>query len=372
MKKKVLIVTDYFIPHWTGISKSIFYLIKGIGNEYDCSVLTVRFDKGLEKKEKIEGAKIIREDYLFKFSRSCYSIRLIFKFVEIVRGFDAVIINSPSSNIFPISILAKTFGKKLIIFHQGDLILPNGFGNRIIEIVFDVSSYISFILADIVCTYTLDYAKHSRVIKPFLVKFEPLLLPIYLNPSISKLKSIENLKNKGISIFGFAGRFVEEKGFDVLVEAIKKVVKTKKNIRFIFAGETNISYENFFDKNFDKLKEIEEYFINLGVLEDTALRRFYNSLDFIIVPSRSDCFNLVQAEAMLSGTPSIVSDIPGARFLVKKTGFGVLFKKNDPQDLANKILYLIRNQKVFFDNKEKVQNILNNVANVKKIKNVIG
>ena len=31
---KILIVTDYFYPHWTGISKSLYYLVKKKNKKY--------------------------------------------------------------------------------------------------------------------------------------------------------------------------------------------------------------------------------------------------------------------------------------------------------------------------------------------------
>ena len=186
-QKRLLIFTDFFTPHWTGVSKSIDYLTKGIGNHYKITVLTVRFDKSLKKKENLGRVRVLREDFAFALSRSKYSVRIIFRFLGIVKNFDVVVINSPSSNILPIAIITKIFGKKLIIFHQGDLILPKGFINRIIEKIFDISCYFSFLISDKVSTYTADYGKNSRVIRNFLSKFEPMLVPIYLTKTTDKI-----------------------------------------------------------------------------------------------------------------------------------------------------------------------------------------
>lgn len=371
-KKKILIFTDFFSPHWTGISKSIDYLARGIGDYYDVTILTVRFNKSLKKREKRGAARIIREDFALSLSRSKYSVSIIFKFFAIVKNFDVILINSPSSNVLPISIIAKVFRKKLIIFHQGDLVLPKGIANRIIEVIFDISTYIPFFIADTVSTYTKDYAKHSRIIKPFLSKFEPMLLPVYIKNFKGRLRLIENLKKEKLHIFGFAGRFVEEKGFDVLFEAIPYVLKMRQDLRFVFAGETNIAYEDFFQKNLDKLEKIKGHVIMLGLLDKSDLVKFYNSIDFIVIPSRSDCFNLVQAEAMLKGVPSIVSDIPGARFLVDETSFGLKFEKENPQDLARKIIQAIGKRQKFRGRRTQIRKILNNNQNVKEIKNIIG
>lgn len=370
--KKILIATDYFYPHWTGISKSIYYLIKTKFKTIRFDILTVNHTNKLKSEEKIFNSVIYRMPYFFSISRAKYSISIVIKFIKLIKNYDGVLINSPCTNILFFSIITKLFKKKLIIFHQGDLILPNGFFNKIIEKFFDIFSLISFRLADKISTYTKDYAIHSCVMKFFLNKFTPLLLPIYINKKKLNKKSplykklIQLKKNKKI-LFGFAGRFVEEKGFDVLFEAINYVTKTNKNFHFVFAGETNIGYENFFQKNLEKYQKIKKHLTLLGLLNEKKLSYFYQLIDFIIIPSRSDCFNLVQTEAMLFKKPSIVSDIPGASYLVKQTGFGLTFEKENYKDLTKKIILAIKIQNKLKKNYKKLLKIINNKKNAKKI-----
>lgn len=52
-RKKLLIISDYFYPHWTGLSKSFYYLIEALDSTLDCTVLTVRFKPDLKKRRKI-------------------------------------------------------------------------------------------------------------------------------------------------------------------------------------------------------------------------------------------------------------------------------------------------------------------------------
>ncbi len=374
-KIRVLITSDYFYPHWTGVSKSLYYLTQSLRRDIDSTVLTVRYHKRLKAEEVISGINIIRENFAFRISRAHYSLLLIKKFINIAPKYDVILINSPFSNMLPIALLAKIFKKRLLIFHQGDLILPPGKVNKLIEKIFDFSALISFCLADKLSTYTQDYAYSSRVMKPYLDKFSPLLLPLNIkaesknfNPRLNKLTALK--KNHQV-IFGFAGRFVEEKGFDILLEAIPQVVKKNPKAIFVFAGETNIHYEDFYQKNLDEIKKLQKHLVFLGLLNDFDLAYFYQIIDFIILPSRSDCFPLVQAEAMICGTPAIVSDIPGARFLVKNSHFGLLFKKEDPEDLASKIIKAAEHKDAFLKNRQKVLKILDAKKNVEAIRKFI-
>ncbi|OGH19074.1 MAG: hypothetical protein A3F31_01110 [Candidatus Levybacteria bacterium RIFCSPHIGHO2_12_FULL_38_12] len=371
-KPKILIVSDYFYPHWTGIAKAFLYTVIYLHKKYDFTVLTVRHEDALKKNETIYSTKIKRYNYFFSFSRSKYSLSLLGGFIQEARRHDLIIINSPCVNILPISFLSKLFSKKFLVYHQGDLILPKGLLNHVIEKLFDISTLISFYLADIISTNTADYAHNSRVMRHFLHKCFPVLLPILKrNKKRTKIFELERIKKSKYTIIGFGGRFVEEKGYDILFDAIRIVIKKMPKLHFVFAGETNMKYEDFYSKNLQRIKKVKQNITFLGLLEEDVLPTFYSYLDFLVVPSRSDCFSLMQAEAMIYGVPSIVSDIPGARFLVKRTGFGTTFKKENAKDLAGKIIHAIHNKKKMIRCKPYVEKILDNKKNSKKIMYII-
>lgn len=365
---KVLILSDYFYPHWTGIVKSVLRLAKIlVDNKIKVTVLTVKDKKNLKEKEFLGKIEILRVNYLFKISRVFYSPLIIIKLLMLIKNYDLIFINSPNSNIFFLTLIGKLWRKPVFIFHQGDLILPRQTGNIFlsffIEKIFDFLTISSFFLADKIGTFTKDYALKSRVMKFFPKKFFFLIPPIiffnHKNGNKKYKEMAEDLKllKKKYLLLGFAGRFVEEKGFDILIKAIPLITKKIKNIKFIFAGETNIFYEKFFEKVKSLVEENKNYLIFLGKLHDQQLKIFYQNLDLFILPSKSDCFSLVQIEAMNYKVPVIVSNIPGARYLVKKTGFGLIFQKENEKDLAKKIVFALKNK----------DNLLKNYKNFKSL-----
>lgn len=359
-KQKTLIGSDYYLPHWTGIVKGIHNLASRLDMQF--TVITVQHNESLLPEELIDNVKILRSKPLFKFSRAAISIAAIASFAREVKNHDCVLINSPCSNILPYSILAKLFRKKLVIFHQGDLTLRQGKLNRIIEIAFWICTYLSCALADVVSSYTEDYAKTSSVLRFFSNKRRAMLMPMLLKPksatppeSISKMI---NAKKQGEILIGFAGRFVHEKGFDVLFDAIPNVIKSIPNARFIFAGATQMGYENFFEEIADKYEKVKQHIIMLGLLSEADLWDFYYGIDLCVISSRTDCFPLVQMEACLCGKPSVCTDIPGARYLVKHTGFGEICKKEDPQELARALIKVASNLSSYSGNFQKVKDYL--------------
>lgn len=363
LNKRILIATDFFYPHWTGISKSLSYLLRALRKSHPVTVVTVQYSRKIKPRETVEQALVIRTPVTFSFSRTHFSFRFIFAFLGQLSRHDTVMVNSPCTYILPVAVLTKLFRKRLVIFHQGDLILPRGFMNRIIEWVFDTSTRMACDLADSVSTYTKDYADESRILKRYKRKFVPLLLPI-TRPLAGRKKNridteLEALKKKKHVLFGFAGRFVEEKGFDILFRAIPAITEKLPQARFVFAGEMRMGYEHFFDEKRRLWLKAEPFVTRLGLLSGEELASFYRQIDFMIMPSRSDCFPLVQVEVMLSGTPVIASNIPGLRVPVRETGFGKLFRKNDPDALADAVFSSVKTRQAIMKQKEKARAFLN-------------
>ena len=240
--------------------------------------------------------------------------------------------------------MAKIFRKTCVIYHQGDLKLPRLTGNFIVnkflEIMFDVFTIPAFFLTDIASTYTRDYAESSRAMKYSLYKFRPYI-PTYIlstkHPSIHIKQKLATLKKKH-TLVGFAGRFVEEKGYDVLFQAIPTILQKNPQAHFIFAGKTNIDYEPFYEYVAPYLKKHKTDITFFGLLSEGDYRLFFESLDAFVISSRSDCFPTTQIEAVIQGIPVVCTDIPGARMLVKETGIGEIVPAEDPLALAESIV----------------------------------
>lgn len=348
-KNRAIIVSEYYIPHWTGIVVTFTQIAKNlISQGYRVTVLTTKYNDNLPDLEIVDGIKIIRSPYLVRLNRTHYSLKILLTFLRIITNFDTVVINSPNSNILFFTLIAKMFRKKVVIFHQGDLILPrqtgNQFVNRLMEKIFDVVTIPSMFLADRISCCTRDYAENSRVMHYFLHKF----MAFVPNLTLPKTK----LNKSSSNVVGFAGRFVEEKGYDILLKAIPILVKKNKKIRFVFAGVTNMDYEPFFQKHHLLIEKNKKYLTFLGLLSRDKLPHFYNMLDAFVISSRSDCFPTTQIEATLSGVPSVVTDIPGARMLVKETGFGKIVSTEDVNALANGIIDVLEN-KTYYQKKAK-------------------
>ncbi|MCL6622531.1 MAG: glycosyltransferase family 4 protein, partial [Syntrophobacterales bacterium] len=266
----------------------------------------------------------------------------------------------PDSNMMWFSLITKLFHKKNIVFLQADLILPPGIMNRILEKIFDVSMYISCTLADVITTYVEDYAIHCRSYKRHLNKFMPLLLPAGLvdrridQEIDEKIKRIRRA-HKASALVGFAGRFVEQKAFDILLKAMPQVVRQHPGVHFLFAGQAP-AYEDFFERHRPLWEASAPFITDLGLLKGEAkMNAYYHNLDLFVLSSRVEPFGIVQIEAIEHGVPLVVTDVPGARWIVKQSGFGVLAAPEDPDSLAAAIVTALKRGKAGFPGWEKAK-----------------
>lgn len=348
--KKVLLVSEYFYPHWTGIAQTFFYIAESLQKQgYGVTVLTTQFDRTLPRRDKVGRTQIVRTPYQFRLSRTHYSISTLFSFLSMVTKHSYVIINSPHSNVLFLSIITRLFRRKLVIFHQGDIVMPRETGNqlinRLLERIFDSMTIPSMWLAHAVGTFTRDYSRSSRVMRYFGNKVFTYIPAVRLStkfPGIGFRRKMAVLEEKHILI-GIAGRFVEEKGFDVFFSALPAIKRLIPRAHVVFAGMQKLDYEPYYEKHADLFDGYAEDVTFLGLLKDGDYAHFYEMLDVFVLPSRTECLALTQLEALQKHVPIVVSDTPGARMIVKHTEFGKIVPIGDSEALANAISDVLEN-----------------------------
>jgi glycogen(starch) synthase len=127
------------------------------------------------------------------------------------------------------------------------------------------------------------------------------------------------------------GRLVYEKGFQLALQAMPRVIDELPDARFLVAGSGTHEHE---------LRALAEalglmgHGTFLGWIGDDALHSLYRIADVCVVPSIYEPFGLVALEAMASGCPCIVADTGGLREVVPHEDVGLRFRPRDPEALA--------------------------------------
>jgi len=133
-------------------------------------------------------------------------------------------------------------------------------------------------------------------------------------------------------------------GVDVLAKAFVKVAVDHPNVNLILLGGGSQG------------ARIRQILMNAGMLErvhfggqigQTNLPRWYHMADLYISPSHVDGSSVSLMEALASALPCLVSDIPGNQEWIEDGVNGWFFRDGDADDLAEKILYAIKNRRSF-------------------------
>lgn len=134
------------------------------------------------------------------------------------------------------------------------------------------------------------------------------------------------------------GRYVYEKGFDLLIQAWKLVADRHPDwqLHIYGAGERE-SYEEKI-----RMERLEGVIVCHPATGD--IHRHYADSAFYVCSSRFEGFGMVLAEAMSHGVPCVSFDCPcGPRNIIRHETDGLLVPNGETTLLANRIVRLIEN-----------------------------
>jgi glycosyltransferase involved in cell wall biosynthesis len=273
---------------------------------------------------------------------------------------DVVWISTPMLETALVALLAKLTGRQVVVTHHGDLVLPEGGLNRFItNVMFGMYKFMARRAARLVA-YSEDYARQSYYLIPFKDKVTPIYPPIHMplpDPAhVAQMRA--DWQNGHGPIIGYAGRFVAEKRPDLLIKALETINRSYPNARVVFCGEYDIKYEDTWERHQGLVNQYKDQLIFLGLHEDMQyMADFYAACDVLVMTSDTECFGLVQVEAMLSGTPMVMTDIPGGRVPVTVTGMGKLAKAGDAASIGEAIVDVLRNRPHYVKPRDEIEAI---------------
>lgn len=125
-------------------------------------------------------------------------------------------------------------------------------------------------------------------------------------------------------------------GIDTLAKAFGIASKTHPDIRLIMLG--NGSQAGMLRNIFSRYG-VSDKVLRPGQMNQGELPYFYHNADIYVAASHSDGTSISLLEAMASGLPVIVSDIPGNREWVTPGKEGWLFLDGDADALAQAIVH---------------------------------
>ncbi|HOG47211.1 MAG TPA: glycosyltransferase family 4 protein [Anaerolineae bacterium] len=358
---KILMVLTYYYPHWTGLTAYAQRLAEGlVARDHQVTVLTAQYRPDLALRERHNGVDIVRLPTMGRVSRGVLMPGFPRAAARLIRENDVVQVHAVLFEAPLVAWLARRAGKGTVFTNHGDLVMPNGAFDQFVERTVTALMTQALRWTDVVTTHSRDYGEHSAFMQPFLSKaayiYPPVEIPEPIPEQMAALRREQGLE--GARVVGFAGRFVEEKGFDYLLQAIPLVEARLPGTKFVYAGERNVAYEDFAGRWAHLIDQNAEHLRFLGLVTDRQrLADFLGMCDAFALPSRTDCFPSVQIEAMLCGTPTVTADIPGAREAVRVTGAGTLVRPRDPQALADGLVEVLNAPEPYRRTREQIRQV---------------
>ncbi len=370
---KILTVLTYYRPHTSGLTIYVERLAKSLAKlGHEVTVLTSQYDKSLPREEFQDGVRIIRAPVLFRISKGVIMPTLGWLAWKLVLSHDVVHLHLPQFDAAGIALRGRLLKKPTLITYHCDLLLPRSFFNRIINAVVHVMNYFAGMLADRIGAYTDDFAAHSPYLQRFKEKVRVILPPVDMPPASQDVvkEYFRTINPRGNSpVIGMATRFAEEKGVEILINAMPTVLESYPRAMVLYAGQ----YQDVMGESayYHKLlPSIQSYQAKgqwdlLGVLTPEEIALFYSCLDVLVVPSlnSTETFGLVQIEAMLQGTPTIASNLPGVRVPSRLTGMGEVVPIGDVDALAEAIIKIVSHPEKYQGSPEEIAKTFDPLVN---------
>ena len=335
-------VSPWFSPHFGGVESHVRSLSRELARRgHEVTVVTSQHDRTLSAEETVDGFRVIRVRPRFIFMQTPITPRMRGS----LRALSADVVHAhspPPLASHYAGAVASERGIPYVVTYHCDVELPSAFGS-VVESIYRRSLGADTLRnANQVIVTTRTYAATSRAIW----RYNPSVIPNAVDhrrfrPDVDGSAVRAKLRiPPEVPIVLLVGRIVPHKGVEHFVEAARYV----PDARFLVAGGGS---------SLDAMKRlalsmgVADRVRFLGRISDDRLPEVYAACDVFVLPSvsRLEAFGIVALEAMSTGKPVIVADIPGVREMIEDGRDGLLADPVNPRDLAEKIRRLLSDPK---------------------------
>lgn len=133
--------------------------------------------------------------------------------------------------------------------------------------------------------------------------------------------------------FLFAGASIHRKGFNLLLDAFARVAQPGVRLRIV--GPPGDAAHLLAERR-------DERIVATGTKDQQGLAAELRRADCLVLPSRNDSYAMVVTEALAAGVPVLVSEMVGAKELVREGETGWVVQVGDVPALAERMLWCAR------------------------------
>jgi glycosyltransferase involved in cell wall biosynthesis len=362
---RLLFALTYYRPYTSGLTIYVERLAKAmVRRGHSVTVLTSQHDPSLPERELVDGVRIVRAPVLARVNKGVIMPTIGWLASALALQHDAMSLHLPQFDTPGLALRGRLLRQPVVLTYHCDVKLAPGLFNRTANAAVDLANNIGGALATAIVTYTEDYADHSPYLSRFRSKVRVIPPPVELPAATDdEVRAFAHRWNIQGPVIGMVARLAAEKGVEILLNALPRVLSAYPDARVMFAGP----YQNVLGEEAYALRLaplIERYrdcWTFLGNLSQRELAAFYPNCSVHVLPSlnSTESFGMVQVEGMLCGTPSIASALPGVRQVVYQTGMGEVVPIGDSAGLGEAIVRVIRNRAQYVRPREEIASRFN-------------
>ncbi len=331
-------VSPWFYPHLGGVESHVESLAKELAARgHEVTVVTTRDDPQSVERERKDGFEVLRVKARVVVMRTPIAPRIRTALRDLPTDLIHAHLPPPLSAHYAAD-ASEARDLPFVVTYHCDVELPSPFGTAV-EALYRRSLGASTLRrARKVIVTTRTYAATSRA----LWRHSPAIIPNMVDterfhPDVDGSVIRERLKvpaRKPIVLL--VGRIVPHKGVEHFIEAARYL----PDVSFLVVGEGS-SLEAM--RHLAASLGMDDRVRFLGRVSQENLPKLYAACDVFVLPSvsRLEAFGIVALEAMATGKPVVVADIPGVREVIEDGREGLLADPLNPQDLAEKTRVLL-------------------------------
>ncbi len=344
---RILFALTYYRPYTSGLTIYVERLARGLVRRgHHVTVLTSQYDPSLPKLEWLDGVRIVRAPVLARVSKGVIMPTFGWLATRLALEHDAMSLHLPQFDAPGLALRGRILKQPVVLTYHSDLKLPPGLLNQVANRVVNVANQLAAALATRIVAYTQDFADSSPYLRRWHKKVTIIPPPIEVaNVPEEEIHAFRRRWNLQGPVIGMAARLAAEKGVEILLEALPRILAVYPTARVLFAGQHEhvLGEEEYARRLAPLLDQFRDHWTFLGILSPKEMAAFFPNLDVLVVPSlnSTETFGLVQVEAMLCGTPTVASNLPGVRQPPLMTGMGKVVPVGDAVALADAILEVI-------------------------------
>ncbi|MGF3496196.1 MAG: glycosyltransferase [Methanolinea tarda] len=371
---KILQVSHSFYPCYQagGVIKVVYELSRALVKRgHQVTVVTTN---GCSPRIKVNVNNEVNVDgiHVWYFQNISNYLRIKFKFAtpfylpiylkKNIRNFDIIHIHEHRTILAVITCyFARKYRIPYIVQAHGS-VLPF-FERQNLKRLFDFV-WGNKILKDAKKCIAVSHVEREQYRKMGIPESQIDIIPNGVNPN-----EFKNLPEKGkfrnkypISpddkIILYLGRIHKRKGLDFLIDSIFLLSQIRNDIKLILAGPDDGYLDTV--KKMIQEKNLSPVVIFSGFLPEKEKYDALTDADVLVYPGIFEIFGLVPFEAILCGTPVIVTDDCGCGEIIKEAGCGYLVKYGDVNNLTKTLQLALENPD---ENRSMVERGINYIQN---------